>query len=91
MWTHNPPTLAVCASMPPILRDLLADAWERWARQCAELTPQNWSTPTRCSRWDVAALVAHVCPDLAMFDMLAAATIEGPPAVTDASKRQPLH
>ena len=35
---------------------------------------------------DVAALVAHVCPDLAMFDMLAAATIEGPPAVTDAAE-----
>lgn len=38
------------------------------------------------STWDVAALVAHVCPDLAMFDMLAAATIEGPPAVTDAAE-----
>ena len=70
----------------PILRDLLADAWERWAGRCTELTPQHWSTPTRCSRWDVAALVAHVCPDPAMFDMLDGAKNVGPAAVTEAAE-----
>jgi len=29
------------------VRETLADAWERWARRCAELTPQQWSTATR--------------------------------------------
>ena len=42
--------------------------------------------PTRCSRWDVAALVAHVCPDPAMFDMLDGAKIDGPAAVTEAAE-----
>jgi uncharacterized protein (TIGR03083 family) len=64
----------------------LADAWERWARRCAELTPQQWSTPTRCNRWDVHALVAHVCPDPAMFGMLDDAVVDGPAAVTDAAE-----
>lgn len=67
-------------------RRVLADAWERWARRCAELTPQQWSTPTRCSGWDVAALLAHVCPDPAMFDRLNDAVVDEPPAVTDAAE-----
>jgi uncharacterized protein (TIGR03083 family) len=67
-------------------RQVLADAWERWARRCAELTPQQWSTATRCRPWDVRALVAHACPGRSMFDMLAAATIDGPAAVTDAAE-----
>lgn len=65
---------------------VLADAWERWARRCAELTPQQWSTATRCRPWDVRALVAHLCPDPPMFDTLIAATTEGPAAVTDAAE-----
>jgi Mycothiol maleylpyruvate isomerase N-terminal domain len=48
--------------------------------------PSIWSTPTRCNRWDVAALVAHVCPDPAMFDMLDGAKIDGPAAVTEAAE-----
>ena len=55
------------------VRETLADAWERWARRCAELTPQQWSTATRCRPWDVRGLVAHLCPSRAMFDMLTAA------------------
>jgi len=67
-------------------RDVLADAWERWARRCAELTTDEWATPTRCDGWDVCALVAHVCPDPTMFDILNDAVVDGPPAVTDAAE-----
>jgi uncharacterized protein (TIGR03083 family) len=67
-------------------RNALADAWERWARRCATLTPEEWSAPTRCSGWDVAALLAHVCPDPAMFDRLNDAIFQGPAAVTDAAE-----
>src|SRR5215208_6809134 len=42
------------------VRETLADAWERWARRCVELTPQQWSTATRCRPWGVRELVAHV-------------------------------
>jgi uncharacterized protein (TIGR03083 family) len=68
------------------VREVLADAWERWARRCAELTPQQWSTPTRCRPWDVRGLVAHLCPNRSMFDMLNAATTDEPAAVTDAAE-----
>ncbi len=67
------------------VREVLADAWERWARRCDELTDEQWSSPTRCTGWDVRALVAHVCPGPAMFDMLNGAAIDGPAAVTDAA------
>jgi len=67
-------------------RNVLADAWERWARRCAELTADEWSTPTRCDGWDVRALVAHVCPDPTMFDILNDAVVDGQPAVTDAAE-----
>lgn len=49
-------------------RDLLADTWERWARRCSDLTSEQWSAPTRCTPWDVHALVAHACPELSLFD-----------------------
>src|SRR5258708_24770871 len=62
------------------VREVLADAWERWARRCAELTPQQWSTATRCRPWAVRALVAHLCPDRSPFDMLNAATTDQPAA-----------
>jgi hypothetical protein len=65
-------------------REVLADAWERWGHRCAELTRQQWATPTRCRPWDVRALVAHLCPDPAMFDLLDDAEIDGPAAVVDA-------
>jgi uncharacterized protein (TIGR03083 family) len=68
------------------VRETLADAWERWAHRCAELTPQQWATATRCRPWDVRGLVAHLCPDRSMFDMLAAARTDGPAAVTDADE-----
>ena len=68
------------------VREPLADAWQRWARRCAELTPEQWSTATRCHPWDVRGLVAHLCPDRSLFDMLNAARTEGPAAVTDAAE-----
>jgi uncharacterized protein (TIGR03083 family) len=68
------------------VREALADAWERWAHRCSELTPQQWSTATRCPPWDVRGLVAHLCPDRSMFDMLNAATTDEPAAVTDAAE-----
>jgi hypothetical protein len=63
--------------------ELLADAWDRWARRCAQLTAEEWTSPTRCDPWDVRALVAHACPDPQMFDTLADAVADEPPAVTD--------
>jgi len=68
------------------VREVLADAWERWARRCATLRQEEWSTPTRCTGWDVAALLAHVCPDPATFDRLDAAIVDGPAAVIDAAE-----
>jgi uncharacterized protein (TIGR03083 family) len=65
------------------VRQVLADAWERWARRCGELTPDQWSAPTRCSPWDVRALVAHLCPNPEMFDMLGGARTDESPVVTD--------
>jgi len=62
----------------------MADPWERWARRCAGLTPQQWSTATRCRPWDVRGLVAHLCTNRAMVDMLTAALTDEPAAVTDA-------
>jgi len=67
------------------VRQTSADARERWARRCAELTPQQWSTATRCTPWDVRGLVSHRCPDLSLFDMLNAATTDGRAAVADAA------
>ena len=71
---------------PDAVRETLADAWERWSRRCAELTPQQWSSATRCLPWNVRELVAHLCPDRSMFDMLTAAATDGPAAVTDAAE-----
>jgi uncharacterized protein (TIGR03083 family) len=65
------------------VREVLADAWERWARRCAGLTEEQWSTATRCKPWDVRALVAHLCPNPEMFDMLDGAKTDEPPVVTD--------
>lgn len=66
-------------------RKVLADAWERWARRCDRLTAEEWSPPTRCEGWDVAALLGHVCPEPAMFDRLAQAVVDPPAAVIDAA------
>ncbi|WKG06063.1 maleylpyruvate isomerase N-terminal domain-containing protein [Mycolicibacterium sp. HK-90] len=68
------------------LRDALADAWERWARRCAELTASQWHTPTRCQAWDVHALVAHACPENTTFEHIAAGRAAGPAAVSDAAE-----
>jgi uncharacterized protein (TIGR03083 family) len=68
------------------VRDVLADAWERWARRCGELTDEQWSMATRCKPWDVRALVAHLCPNPEMFDMLDGAKTDEPPAVADGAE-----
>jgi len=40
--------------------DGLEAVWRRWAEVGAGLTEAEWSTPSRCAGWDVAALFAHV-------------------------------
>jgi len=40
--------------------DALEAVWRRWAEVGAGLTEAEWSTPSRCAGWDVAALFAHV-------------------------------
>lgn len=70
-------------SDPLYARELLADAWDRWAERCATLKRQQWSTPTRCTPWTVQALVAHACPEATTFTTLADAVSDDPPAVTD--------
>ncbi len=40
--------------------DALEAVWARWAEVGACLTDAEWSTPSRCAGWDVAALFAHV-------------------------------
>lgn len=40
--------------------DALDGVWARWAEAGADLSATQWSTPTRCDGWDVAALYAHV-------------------------------
>jgi uncharacterized protein (TIGR03083 family) len=67
-------------------RELLADAWERWARRCEKLTRDQWSTPTRCAGWDVRALVAHLCPDPAMFETFNNAVVDEAAEVTDGAE-----
>jgi uncharacterized protein (TIGR03083 family) len=67
-------------------REVLAETWARWASRCAELTADQWSTPTRCRPWDVRALVAHVCPDQSLFDQLRSAVVDGAPEVSDGAE-----
>ena len=40
--------------------DALEAVWRRWAEVGAGLAAAEWSTPSRCTGWDVAALFAHV-------------------------------
>lgn len=39
---------------------ILAGLWMAWSEVCAGLSEEDWSRPTRCGDWNVAALVAHV-------------------------------
>jgi uncharacterized protein (TIGR03083 family) len=38
----------------------LEAVWRRWAEVGGGLTDEEWSRPSRCTGWDVAALFAHV-------------------------------
>jgi uncharacterized protein (TIGR03083 family) len=61
--------------------DALEVVWRRWAEIGDELSEQQWSRPTRCTGWNVAALYAHV----GMFPP----ALADPPAVPeDAPTRQ---
>src|SRR5436309_1903383 len=40
--------------------DALDAVWRRWAEVGGGLTDADWSAPSRCAGWDVAALFAHV-------------------------------
>ena len=42
--------------------DALEAVWRRWADVGGGLTDAEWSSPSRCAGWDVAALFAHVGP-----------------------------
>lgn len=37
----------------------LEQMWQVWAELGKNLTDEQWSRPTRCPGWDVAALYAH--------------------------------
>lgn len=39
--------------------DALEQTWQLWAQVGDDMTDEQWSTGTRCGRWDVAALYAH--------------------------------
>ncbi|MGH3941148.1 MAG: maleylpyruvate isomerase N-terminal domain-containing protein, partial [Pseudonocardiaceae bacterium] len=39
--------------------DALQETWQVWAELGGELTDEQWSRPTRCPGWDVAAVYAH--------------------------------
>ncbi len=39
--------------------DALEQTWDIWGRLGESLTEEQWSTPSRCPGWDVAALYAH--------------------------------
>ncbi|MGH3913552.1 MAG: maleylpyruvate isomerase N-terminal domain-containing protein, partial [Pseudonocardiaceae bacterium] len=36
--------------------DALQETWQVWAELGGELTDEQWSRPTRCPGWDVAAV-----------------------------------
>jgi uncharacterized protein (TIGR03083 family) len=59
-------------------RALLAELYRCWGRRCAQLTPEQWAQPTRLPGWDVAALVAHICVDPALFDAMPQLLAPGP-------------
>src|SRR5829696_1170611 len=65
--------------------ELLAECWLQWAERWSSLTAGEWTTATRCSPWDVAALVAHVAPDPLVLAALPGAAMDGPAAIEDPS------
>ncbi|MEV4695105.1 maleylpyruvate isomerase N-terminal domain-containing protein [Micromonospora echinospora] len=40
--------------------EVLGDLWRVWGAWGADLDEAQWTAPTRCAGWDVAALYAHV-------------------------------
>ena len=39
--------------------EALDQTWQVWAELGRKMTEAQWSSPTRCPGWDVAALYAH--------------------------------
>jgi uncharacterized protein (TIGR03083 family) len=51
---------------------VLAALWRSWADVGQALGPSDWTRPTRCEGWDVAALYAHVSQGVSGLSALAA-------------------
>ena len=60
--------------------DALEATWATWGELGESLTDAQWSTPTRCTGWDVAAVYAHH----SVFPLVMS---EAPPPVDDSTAR----
>lgn len=64
--------------------DALEQIWRSWCEFGAQLTEDQWSTPTRCTGWDVAALYAHHSAfPLALSGPLPTEDVPGKPVAAD--------
>jgi uncharacterized protein (TIGR03083 family) len=63
--------------------DALGESWRAWGELGESLTDAQWSTPTRCTGWNVAAVYAHH----SVFPLVMS---EPPPLVDAAAAGQPL-
>ncbi|MGQ0778298.1 MAG: maleylpyruvate isomerase N-terminal domain-containing protein [Pseudonocardiales bacterium] len=70
----RPPTLIVDICI--VRLDALEETWQIWAQPGADLTDEQWSRPTRCPGWDVAAVYAHT----SVFPQVLSASPPTPPA-----------
>jgi hypothetical protein len=70
-------------SAPPTA--VLAELWRWWAGRCRRLDQHQLDRPTRCERWDVRALLAHVTPDPGQLAAALAHPVPGPAAAIDAA------
>jgi len=64
--------------------DALQETWQIWAQLGADLTEEQWSRPTRCSGWDVAAVYAHHSGSPHLLSALSPMPAGGGDAVTAA-------
>lgn len=66
-------------------RDLLIRLWQMWGRRAAELSDEQWTTPTRLPGWSVRDIYVHVDPDV-MITMLASPASDGDAEITSAAE-----